>query len=77
MSAFLAFFCQSVNRLQTAIGIGARPQAATHKTQSAPQIETTATFDCEQWPACGCPGGTMRPECPGLAKIRKTKPDPR
>lgn len=26
----------------------------------------TPTFDCPLWPGCDCPGGTMRPECPGL-----------
>ncbi len=28
--------------------------------------DNTPTFHCPEWPGCGCPGGTMRPECPGL-----------
>ncbi len=24
------------------------------------------TFHYPEWPRCGCPDGTMRPECPGL-----------
>jgi len=24
------------------------------------------TFKCPLWPGCDCPGGTVRPECPGL-----------
>lgn len=24
------------------------------------------TFHCPLWPHCDCPGGTVRPECPGL-----------
>ena len=23
------------------------------------------TFHCPLWPGCDCPGGVMRPECPG------------
>ncbi len=23
-------------------------------------------FHCPLWPECACPGGTVRPECPGL-----------
>ncbi len=26
----------------------------------------TPTFHYPEWPRCGCPDGTMRPECPGL-----------
>lgn len=25
-------------------------------------------FDCEHWPRCGCPGGTIHPGCPGRSK---------
>jgi len=23
-------------------------------------------FHCSLWPGCGCPGGTVHPDCPGL-----------
>ncbi len=49
--------------------IGARAAATTHdETTRAPTLVTddTPTFHCPLWPQCGCPGGTMRPECPGL-----------
>jgi hypothetical protein len=23
-------------------------------------------FHCPEWPTCGCPGGTVRADCPGL-----------
>ncbi len=26
----------------------------------------TDTFDCPEWPKCGCPAGTVRVNCPGL-----------
>lgn len=28
-----------------------------------------SAFDCPLWPGCDCPGGTMRPECPGLNNL--------
>lgn len=48
---------------------GARAAATTHdETTRAPKlvVDNTPTFHCPLWPQCGCPGGTMRPECPGL-----------
>ncbi len=53
---------------------GARAASATtHDNQqrapkSTPElaVDNTPTFHCPLWPQCGCPGGTMRPECPGL-----------
>lgn len=53
---------------------GARAASAiTHDHQQrAPKptpelaVDNTPTFHCPLWPQCGCPGGTMRPECPGL-----------
>lgn len=48
---------------------GARAAATTHdENLRAPilPIDKTETFHCPLWPECGCPGGTMRPECPGL-----------
>lgn len=52
---------------------GARAAATTHDNkQRAPKLvpdpmaDNTPTFHCPLWPQCGCPGGTMRPECPGL-----------
>lgn len=53
---------------------GARAAAAaTHdEQQRAPKSEDVPTFHCPLWPECGCPGGAMRPECPGL-KSRKLK----
>lgn len=57
-------------RLSPAIDGARAPQAnPTHTgTKRAPKGETP-TFDCNLWPECGCPGGTMRPECPGLSKM--------
>ena len=53
---------------------GARTDAITHenKTPCAPRlvVNNTAIFHCPEWPSCGCPGGTMRPECPGLKEWR-------
>jgi hypothetical protein len=47
---------------------GARATKSTkHNNHSRAPIQ----FDCPHWPHCACPGGTVRPECPGLAK-----PDP-
>ena len=43
--------------------------AITHDNQQrAPKlvVDNTPTFHCLLWPQCGCPGGTVRPECPGL-----------
>lgn len=43
--------------------------AITHDNkQRAPKLmaEDAPTFHCPLWPQCDCPGGTMRPECPGL-----------
>ncbi|WP_224826260.1 hypothetical protein [Cognatishimia sp. MH4019] len=28
-------------------------------------------FECPRWPDCGCPDGTIAPDCPG--KTRETK----
>ena len=37
-----------------------------HNLQRAPKlVDTVPSFHCPEWPQCGCPGGTMRPECPG------------
>lgn len=44
---------------------GAR-DAITHVKFARPTESNPPIFECELWPACGCPGGTMRPECPGL-----------
>ena len=53
---------------------GARTAAITHenKIPCVPRlvVDHTASFDCPEWPSCGCPGGTMRPECPGLKEWR-------
>lgn len=44
---------------------GARAASATHANkQRAPKAGSV--LHCPLWPDCGCPGGTMRPECPGL-----------
>jgi len=47
---------------------GARAASAiTHDNwRRAPDLATdeTPTFHCPLWPQCGCPGGTVRPECP-------------
>lgn len=29
---------------------------------------TGKVFDCQQWPYCGCPDGTMKSDCPGKSK---------
>lgn len=49
--------------------IGARAAATTHETPRAPKA-----FHCPLWPSCGCPGGTTRPECPGLEPRRRGEP---
>jgi hypothetical protein len=33
-------------------------------------VDNTATLDCPEWPQCGCPGGTTRPECPAVSERR-------
>jgi len=49
----------------------ARAAAAHDKPRRAPTGQDhTPTFDCPNWPECGCPGGTVRPECPGLKERR-------
>lgn len=53
---------------------GARATAATRDETSrapTPTPDTQApkaapTFHCPEYPGCGCPGGTMHPDCPGL-----------
>lgn len=35
--------------------------------------ETPQVFECPEWPQCACPGGTVRPDCPGLAKLREKR----
>ncbi|CUH68651.1 hypothetical protein TG4357_03718 [Thalassovita gelatinovora] len=47
----------------------ARADTTTHDdTPRAPALveDTAASFHCPEWPGCGCPGGTMHPDCPGL-----------
>ena len=50
----------------------------THGRQSPPAPPPTDaggdtdTFHCPEWPRCGCPDGTMRVDCPGLANLRRT-----
>ena len=41
---------------------GARADATTHDET----VCTPKRFHCPEWPTCGCPGGTMRADCPGL-----------
>ena len=42
------------------------PGTSRNTPEPAPSGEDTPTFHCPLWPGCGCPGGAMRPECPGL-----------
>ncbi|MBR9651887.1 hypothetical protein [Thalassovita aquimarina] len=54
----------------------ARAAATTHdEPQRAPRlvVDNSASFDCPEWPACGCPGGTVRPGCPGLKMPEASK----
>ncbi|MGH1447405.1 MAG: hypothetical protein ACRBBO_15330 [Cognatishimia sp.] len=32
----------------------------------APETPPEPVFNCPLWPACDCPGGAVRPECPAL-----------
>ncbi|WP_457650847.1 hypothetical protein [Profundibacter sp.] len=32
----------------------------------AADAHLAGTFECDLWPACGCPDGTHKPDCPGL-----------
>lgn len=60
-------FYSIARRMIAAAQAGARAHATTHTdTVRAPIIDDIPTSHCPLWPGCGCPGGTMRPECPGL-----------
>lgn len=45
---------------------GARETHHSLNTKTRPPDQPEPTFDCPLWPGCDCPGGAMRPECPGL-----------
>lgn len=53
-------------------GARAEPATAHDNEQRAPRTKqptdskASPVFHCPLWPECVCPGGTMRPECPGL-----------
>lgn len=34
----------------------------------SPARDDLPEFHCPNWPACGCPDGTVRTDCPGLGK---------
>ncbi len=42
-------------------------------TAPAANTDDTFVFHCPLWPECGCPGGVMRPECPGLKSRKGTR----
>ncbi|SPJ27653.1 hypothetical protein TRM7615_01143 [Falsiruegeria mediterranea M17] len=39
---------------------------ATKPTTHTNEPRAPKAFECPEWPRCACPGGTVRPECPGL-----------
>lgn len=46
---------------------GRQPSSVSTPPETGGGIEgEMPTFKCPLWPGCDCPGGTMRPECPGL-----------
>ena len=44
--------------------LGARKAHHSHTTHL--RAPDNPEFDCPLWPECGCPDGTMHPDCPGL-----------
>lgn len=52
---------------------GARAAATHDKNTRAPIADEMPTFHCPLWPGCDCPGGTMRPECPGLKACKASQ----
>lgn len=67
-----------IHRIRALLGIapaGARTTATTQdeaRPTCAPTVndDDIPTFHCPLWPGCGCPGGTVMPDCPGLANRR-------
>ncbi|WP_181892985.1 hypothetical protein [Falsiruegeria mediterranea] len=47
---------------------------ATKPTTHESKPRAPKAFDCPEWPGCGCPGGTVRPDCPGLPENQKVWP---
>lgn len=46
---------------------GHRPSLVSPPPETGGGIEQEVPqFKCPLWPHCNCPGGTVRPECPGL-----------
>lgn len=45
---------------------GEKPSSEQHRAPG--EGRDPDVFDCHLWPGCGCPGGTMIPDCPGLQK---------
>lgn len=35
-----------------------------------PAAPRTMSFECPRWPGCGCPDGTVDPDCPGLDALK-------
>lgn len=62
---FIHFLCWLVLPSQ----VGRQADMTTLKPKY-PRATNDGTFHCPEWPTCGCPGGTMRPECPGLKERR-------
>ncbi|HCP80318.1 MAG TPA: hypothetical protein DIT67_01545 [Octadecabacter sp.] len=53
------------------------PPSQTHGRQAVRGADllpslATAPFTCPEWPLCGCPDGTTRPDYPGLKKGNAT-----
>jgi hypothetical protein len=47
---------------------GRHPPSAANLPNADGGTDDAPTFDCPLWPGCDCPAGTMRVDCPGLAK---------
>lgn len=66
-SAFLQKLFRGLSR-QARAGVRA---AAIDRTSDEPRAPKPSenkpeTFHCPVWPGCGCPGGVVHPDCPGL-----------
>ncbi|MBO9453240.1 hypothetical protein J7426_23465 [Tropicibacter sp. R16_0] len=47
---------------------------ATKPTTHESKPRAPKAFDCPEWPRCACPGGTVRPDCPGLPENQRVWP---
>jgi hypothetical protein len=75
-------FYQSIRALMGSAPFGARRAANTHGTCKPPCAPTAndnqppRPFHCPLWPSCGCPGGTVMPDCPGLEALDDLRAKP-